>query len=116
MGGVEVVLEPDQERIAELLTRDAWSFFSSPTELPNRAPVRSVPGMPRNGRFILPNDPLILTYYLTFAGSYFEELRHMGWTAARYRDTCEAFLSKIERATGLRRRAPPPQPDLRAVS
>jgi hypothetical protein len=116
MGDVEIQLEPDEERIAQLLTRDAWSFFSSPTELPNRAPVRSVPGMPLNGRFLLPKDPLILIYYLTFAGSYFDELRHMGWSATRYHDTCEDFLYKIERATGLRRRAPPPRPDLRMVS
>lgn len=116
MRAVGVTLEPDEEKIAQLLTRDAWSYFSSPTELPNRAPVRSIPGMPRNGQFALPEDPQLLTYYLTFAGTYLDELRHMGWTRARYNDACESFLSKIERATGFHRRAPAPQPDIRAAS
>lgn len=116
MGTVGISLEPDEQKIAQLLTRDAWSYFSSPTELPNRAPVRSIPGMPRDGHFVLPEDPQILSYYLTFAGTYLDELECMGWTQARYHDTCESFLSKIERATGLHRRAPIPAPDLRAAS
>jgi hypothetical protein len=116
MTTVGITLEPDEEKIAQLLTRDAWSYFSSPTELPNRAPVRSIPGMPRNGHFSLPKDPQLLIYYLTFAGTYLDELRYMGWTRARYHDACESFLSKIERATGLQRRSSAPQPDIRAAS
>jgi hypothetical protein len=113
---VGLQLEPDEEKIAQLLTRDAWSYFSSPTELPERAPVRSIPGMPRNGRFEFPEDPQIATYYLTFAPTYLDELRYMGWTRARYHDACESFLSKIEGATGLHRRAPVPAADYRAAS
>ena len=116
MKTVGVQLEPDEEKIAQLLTRDAWSYFSSPTELPERAPVRSIPGMPRNGRFELPEDPQLATYYLTFAPSYLDELRHMGWNRARYHDACESFLSKIERATGLHRRAQAPDAVHRAAS
>ncbi|MEY4668529.1 MAG: hypothetical protein RL518_1228 [Pseudomonadota bacterium] len=110
-----LLLEPDEEKIAQLLTRDAWSYFASPTELPNRAPVRAIPGMPRAGRFELPDDPLIATYYLTFAGTYLDELRAMGWNRARYHDVCESFLAKIESATGLRRRASAPVSDLRTA-
>jgi hypothetical protein len=40
----------------------------------------------------------------------------MGWTRARYHDACESFLSKLERATGLHRRAPAPAADYRAAS
>ena len=116
MRTVAIALEPDEEKIAQLLTRDAWSYFSSPTELPNRAPVRSIPAMPRNGWFELIRDPAIMTYYLTFAGTYLDELIYMGWTRARYHDACESFLSKVERATGLHRRAPAPASDLRAAS
>jgi hypothetical protein len=106
-------LELDEEKIAQLLTRDAWSYFSSPTELPNRVPVRAIPFMPRKGHFELPDEPLVITYYLTFAGTYFDELSHLGWTGARYHDACEGFLTKVERATGVLRRAP--APDMRAT-
>jgi len=116
MRTLAMLLDSDEEKIAQLLTRDAWSYFSSPTELTNRAPVRSIPGMPRNGTFVLPEDPQILTYYLTFAGTYLDELRHMGWTRARYHDACESFLSKVEHVTGLYRRVTAPTSDLRAAS
>jgi hypothetical protein len=116
MRTVAITLEPDEEKIAQLLTRDAWSYFSSPTELPNRAPVRAIPAMPRDGHFALPEDSRIVTYYLTFAGTYLDELRYMGWTRARYHDVCEGFLTKLEQATGLHRRAPAPATDMRAAS
>lgn len=104
-------LEFDEERIAQLLTRDAWSYFSSPTELSHRSPVHRVPRMPRDGLFTLPNDPELLTYYLTFAGTYYDELKELGWPPRMYVDACENFISKLEQATGLRRRAPTPRPE-----
>jgi len=106
-------LEFDEERIAQLLTRDAWSYFASPTELAERFPVREVPTMPRNGVFIVPADPMIITYYLNFAGSYYEELKELGWPPRMYVEACERLLTKIETATGLKRRAP--TPDLHAL-
>lgn len=109
-----IPVEFDEERIAQLLTRDAWSYFSSPTELNNRVPVRAIPPMPRDGRFEIPGDPQILTYYLTFAGSYFDELKALGWPHKMYADACERFVSKLEQATGLKRRAT--VPDSRAIS
>ncbi len=111
MRPLSIQLEPDEEKIAQLLTRDAWSYFSSPTELPNRSPVRIIPRMPRAGQFLLPENSQVLTYYLTFAGTYLDELEVMGWTPARFHDACESFLDKIERATGLHRRAPAPARD-----
>jgi hypothetical protein len=111
---VRIPVEFDEERIAQLLTRDAWSYFSSPTELTDRVPVRSIPPMPRDGRFEVPQDPLILTYYLTFAGSYFDELKAMGWSPQMYADACERFVAKLEAVTGFKRRAP--VPDSRAIS
>jgi hypothetical protein len=104
-------LEFDEERIAQLLTRDAWSYFSSPTELAHRSPVHDVPKMPHNGVFALPNDPEMLAYYLTFAGSYYDELHALGWPPRMYVDACEGFVSKVELATGLKRRAPTPHAD-----
>ena len=114
MGTVAIRLEPDEEKIAQLLTRDAWSYFSSPTELPNRAPVRSIPGMPRNGCFAIPDDTQLITYYASFAGSYLDELRSMGWTRARYHDACESFLTKLNGAAGSPRSSQ--GPDLRIAS
>jgi hypothetical protein len=108
-----IPVEFDEERIAQLLTRDAWSYFSSPTELTDRVPVRSIPPMPRGGRFEVPDDPQIISYYLTFAGSYFGELKALGWPPRMYTDACERFVSKLEHATGFKRRAP--VPDYRAV-
>jgi hypothetical protein len=116
MKSVALYLDPDEEKIAQLLTRDAWSYFSSPTELPNRVPVRSIPAMPRNGHFSLPDDPQIISYYLTFAETYLEELRHMGWNGRRFYDVCRSFVEKIEGATGFHQRAPAPPADLRASS
>jgi hypothetical protein len=104
-------LEFEEERIAQLLTRDAWSYFSSPTELAHRSPVHDVPKMPHNGVFALPNDPEMLAYYLTFAGSYYDELHALGWPPRMYVDACEGFVSKVELATGLKRRAPTPHAD-----
>jgi hypothetical protein len=104
-------LEFDEERIAQLLTRDAWSYFSSPTELAHRSPVHKVPTMPHDGVFTIPNDPELLCYYLTFAGTYYNELKELGWPPRMYVDACESFVSKLERATGLKRRAPTPHPE-----
>lgn len=101
-------LEFDEERIAQLLTRDAWSFFSSPTEYNDRHPVREIPPMPRDGYFRLPHDETIIAYYLNFAGTYYGELKELGWPPRMYHDACDRFLTKVERATGLRRRAPLP--------
>ena len=109
-----IPVEFDEERIAQLLTRDAWSYFSSPTELNDRAPVRSIPPMPRGGRFDIPEDPQLISYYLTFAGSYFDEFKALGWSSKMYTDACERFVSKIEHATGMKRRAP--VPDSRVLS
>ena len=109
--GFTLHLEFDEERIAQLLTRDAWSYFSSPTELKNRFPVREIPPMPHNGEFHMPSDPTIVNYYLNFATSYYSELKELGWPPAMYREACDRLLRKIESATGLRRRSP--VPDLR---
>jgi hypothetical protein len=104
-------LDFDEERVAQILTRDAWSYFSSPTELPDRHPVREVPKMPANGVFRLSDDPTIISYYLNFAPTYYDELKELGWPPRMYMDACERLISKIERATGAKRRAPIPTLD-----
>jgi len=116
MGTVVIALDPDEVKIAQLLTRDAWSYFASPTELANRAPVRTIPGMPRNGSFTLPKDPQIISYYLAFADTYMHELSSMGWAPRRFHDVCDSFLGKMERATGLHRRTPERESGMRAAS
>ena len=111
-----LALDPDEVKIAQLLTRDAWSYFASPTELANRAPVRTIPGMPRNGTFTLPKDPQIISYYLAFADTYMHELSSMGWAPRRFHDVCDSFLGKVECATGLHRRTPERESGMRATS
>lgn len=109
-----IELDFEEEKIAQLLTRDAWSYFSSPTELHDRTPVRAIPSMPRSGRFEVPQEPQLIWYYLTFAESYFEEVKYFGWTGRRYSDVCGRFVAKIEHATGYRKR--PAEPESRATA
>lgn len=101
----EFCLSPDEEKIAQLVTRDAWCFFTSSLSHPATSEV-PVPAMPCRGVFVAPSSPLVAVFYLTFSPSYFGELRELGWSRSRFMEACEGFVSKLEQATGLRRRAP----------
>lgn len=106
--GYSIELDRDEEKIAQLLTRDAWCFFNTFSTCGDPSIMPEIPKMPRGGHFEVPTDPGITNYYLCFAGTYFDELSLLGWPAQRFCDACEGFLAKLEAATGLKRRAPIP--------
>ena len=98
-----LTLTPDEEKIAQLLTRDAWGFFSSLISSRELFHVKDIPMMPRRGAFSLVPDEELIQYYLDFAGAYTDELRLYGWEDPRTHDAAESFVVKLEQISGQRR-------------
>jgi len=96
-------LSREEERIAQLLTRDAWVYFSNLISQREIFHIKEIPMMPRQGFFEIANDAEMIQYYLDYADSYSAELSKVGWSEEQARNAAEAFASKLEAATGLRR-------------
>jgi hypothetical protein len=96
-------LDRSEERLAQLLTRDAWNYFSSLISQRELFHVKDIPMMPRRGCFEIPDDPDIIQYYLEFTSSYTEELLLLGWTKEEISSAEDSFVKKIEDATGYQR-------------
>ena len=96
-------LSKDQERIAQLLTRDAWVYFSSLISQREIFHVKDIPMMPRQGFFEIANDAEMIQYYLDFADSYVSELTAVGWTEEQAQSAADQFCEKLENITGLSR-------------
>ena len=96
----EISLSPDQEKIAQLLTRDAWGYFRSLISARELFHVKEIPLMPRRGRFSLPADEELIQYYIDYAGSYTEELALFGWSPARVEEASEGFVLCLEDISG----------------
>jgi len=74
----QIRLEKDEEKIAQLLTRDAWGYFSSLISNRELFHVKQIPMMPRQGELVLPTDEELVQYYLDYASAYTEELALLG--------------------------------------
>jgi hypothetical protein len=96
----ELALTPDEEKIAQLLTRDAWGYFSSLISSRELFHVKDIPLMPRRGRFSLPPDEELIQYYLDFAGAHAEELALYGWDDQRVTVAANGFVTKLESVSG----------------
>lgn len=96
----ELTLTPDEEKIAQLLTRDAWGYFSSLISSRELFHVKDIPLMPRRGTFSLPPDEELIQYYLDFAGAYTEELGLYGWDEQRVISAAHTFVDKLESVSG----------------
>jgi hypothetical protein len=96
----EFTLTPDEEKIAQLLTRDAWGYFSSLITSRELFHVKDIPLMPRRGRFSLAPDQELIQYYLDYAGAYAEELALYGWEAPRVNEAATSFVEKLAEISG----------------
>ena len=95
-----ISLDRDEERLAQLLTRDAWNYFSSLISQRELFHVKDIPMMPRRGSFELPDDQEIIQYYLEFTSAYTDELKLLGWEESVIHAAELSLKKKIEAATG----------------
>jgi hypothetical protein len=98
-----IALGKDEEKIAQLLTRDAWGYFSALISQREAFHVKEIPMMPRGGLLEIANDAELIQYYIDNADTYREELAMYQWDEARYEAAAASFVDKVEQATGLRR-------------
>jgi hypothetical protein len=96
-------LGKDEEKIAQLLTRDAWLYFSEQISARETFHVKEIPMMPRRGSFELTNDAELIQYYVDNGGNYAAELALLGWEAARIEAAVESFVDTLEQITGIKR-------------
>lgn len=96
-------LTKSEEKIAQLLTRDAWVFFSSMISHRDLFHVKEIPMMPRGGHFEITNDAEIIQYYVDYTESYTQELLLLGWEQAEIDASTASFAAKLEDATGVQR-------------
>ena len=102
MGNPKYLIEllPDEEKIAQLLTRDAWGYFGSLIAARDLFHVKDIPMMPRRGCLTISPDEELIQYYLDFAGAYYEELGLGGWDAGRVSLAADSFAKKLEDVSG----------------
>jgi hypothetical protein len=100
-----VQLSREEERIAQMLTRDAWVYFSNLISQREIFHVKEIPMMPRQGFFEIANDAEMIQYYLDYADSYVDELATLGWQECDARKAADSLCQKLENITGLRRGA-----------
>ena len=93
-------LNGDEEKVAQLLTRDAWNYFGSMISTRELFHVKDIPMMPRRGSFQLSPDEELVQYYLDYAGAYGQELGLYGWDEARVAEAADTFAAKLENISG----------------
>jgi hypothetical protein len=95
-----IALEKDEEKIAQLLTRDAWGYFGSLISNRELFHVKDIPMMPRRGLLSVAADEELIQYYLDYAAAYTEELTLLGWEPERVACAANGFASKLESISG----------------
>jgi hypothetical protein len=103
MAGYRILLTPQEARLAQLLTRDAWLYFSNLISQREIFHVKDIPMMPRGGMLDLPEDLEIAQYYADEGSNYIEQLSLYGLTEEEALQTIESLAGKVEAATGIRR-------------
>ena len=98
-----VQLSSDEQVLAGLLTRDAWTYFSSLIGTESITHVKEIPLTPRRGVLEITSDPEVVHYYLCFADAYSDELAESGWDKDRCNSASESFIGKLESASGITR-------------
>ena len=102
MQGSKFILDinKDEEKIAQLLTRDAWGYFGSMISSRDLFHVKDIPMMPRRGVLSIAPDEELIQYYLDYASAYINELVGMGWETDRASTAAESFARKLEEVSG----------------
>jgi len=95
-----ISLTPDEEKIAQLLTRDAWTYFGNMISAREIFHVKDIPMMPRRGCFSVSPDEELVQYYLDFALAYEAELALVGWDRERAALAADGFVAKLEDVSG----------------
>jgi hypothetical protein len=95
-----VTLTKDEEKVAQLLTRDAWGYFGQLIASRDLFHVKDIPMMPRRGSLTLTADEELVQYYLDYAAAYHEELTTLGWDNDRINQAAEGFALKLEDVSG----------------
>jgi len=96
-----IELTPQEEKIAQLLTRDAWGYFTTLITQRELFQVKEIPMMPRRGILEIVNDAEIIQYYLDNARIYEEELALLGWSGDQAIEAAATFVEKVARITGI---------------
>lgn len=90
-----------EQKLAQLLTRDAWLYFSNLITQRENFHVPEIPMMPRTGMLMLPNDLEVAQYYIDSIDHYHDELLNLGWRQVDFDAVAGTFRIKIESATGI---------------
>ena len=98
-----ISLSPNEEKIAQLLTRDAWVYFSSMISQRDLFHVKEIPMMPRRGVMEIENDAELIQYYVDHAHGYSDELALLGWDSEECLWAADSFVAKMEAETGILR-------------
>ena len=96
-------LSPSEEKIAQLLTRDAWGYFSGMISQRDLFHVKEIPMMPRRGSMEIANDAELIQYYVDNAHNYVDELTLLGWNTEQVLTAADSFVNLLERHTGIHR-------------
>ncbi len=99
-----LALSTDEEKVAQLLTRDVWTFLGDMVSPSHLYGIKNIPLMPRQGTFSISADPELIQYYLDYATKYTEELTSIGWAPSRLSAATNGFTRKLEDISGQRRR------------
>jgi hypothetical protein len=102
MGNANYIIDllPDEEKIAQILTRDAWGYFGSMIASRELFHVKDIPMMPRRGCLTITPDEELIQYYLDYAAAYSEELSLLGWDAQRACAAADGLATKLEDVSG----------------
>jgi hypothetical protein len=95
-----ISLTKDEEIVAQLLRRDAWTFFNDPGMLRELSLLKQIPLIPRRGTFAITADEDLIQYFLDYAQGYEEELSGLGWESARIERAGDGFARKLEDISG----------------
>lgn len=95
-----ISLTKDEEIVARLLTRDAWTYFNDTGAAHELSLVKEIPLIPRRGTLAISADVDLIQYFLDYSKAYGEELRGLGLDSARIEQASEGFARKLEDISG----------------
>jgi hypothetical protein len=99
--GYEIHLTAIEERLGQIVTRDAWAYFNNLIATRDVFQVKEIPMMPRGGVLILPNDLEIAQYYVDHAPVAAAQLMVYGYQDSDAEVAAVTFIEKLCAATGV---------------
>jgi hypothetical protein len=99
--GYEIHLTPIEERLGQILTRNAWTYFNDLISTREVFQVKEIPMMPRGGVLLLPQDLEIAQYYVDEAPAAAAQLTIYGYQDDEAEAAAVTFTEKVCAATGI---------------